>query len=159
MMIDGALLRVRRLWTSSVFTDRLRAALPADVELSSAFVVEAVGRDEEETTVRRLAELLGVEASTASRLAASAQAAGFVTRESSPVDSRRAVLTLTRRGEELFASAQEFRLELLLELTAGWPDADRVMFGQLMSRFATAVADARSDGTGSVATPTTRTAP
>lgn len=145
VVIDGALLRIRRLWTSSVFTDRLRAAVPADVELSTVFVVEAVGRDGEETTVGRLAELLGVEASTASRLAAGAQAAGFIDRRPSPTDSRRAAVTLTATGEALFAVARGFRFDLLRELTADWSNADRSTFGTLMARFAGAVTDARAD--------------
>ena len=146
-VIDGALLRTRRLWTSSVFTDRLRSAIPADVDLSAVFVVEAIGRaaGAYETTIGRLAELLGVEASTASRLAAGAQAAGFVERAPSGSDGRRTVLTLTPAGEKLYETAFHFRLDLLRDLTSGWTAADRETFGALLSRFATAVTDARVD--------------
>lgn len=143
LAIDGSLLRIRRLWTSSVFTDKLRAAMPDDVELSAVFVAEAVGRGPGETTVGKLAELLGVEASTASRLAASTQEAGFIDRKPSEMDNRRTVLTLTPSGEELVERALDFRLELLRDLTSGWTGADRTRFGDLMTRFSQAVMEAR----------------
>ncbi|HEU5156953.1 MAG TPA: MarR family winged helix-turn-helix transcriptional regulator [Streptosporangiaceae bacterium] len=89
----------------------------------------------EDVTVGSVAELLGIDPSTASRLVGHAIDAGFIARRPSPRDARRANLQLTDAGRRLKAVADRFRRAYLAELLADWNEGERAEFARLLSRF------------------------
>ncbi|HEX6471629.1 MAG TPA: MarR family transcriptional regulator [Streptosporangiaceae bacterium] len=91
-----------------------------------------------DVTVGAVAEQLGIDPSTASRLVGHAINAGFVARSPSPRDARRANLQLTDAGRRLKAVADRFRRGYLAELLADWTDAERAEFARLLARFTNA---------------------
>lgn len=91
--------------------------------------------DVADVTVGAVAERLGIDPSTASRLVGHAIDAGFVARRPSPRDARRANLQLTDAGRRLKTVADRFRRAYLAELLADWTDAERAEFARLLTRF------------------------
>jgi DNA-binding MarR family transcriptional regulator len=89
-------------------------------------------RDEEETSVGRLAELFGIGLPAASLLADRLVRAAYVERRDDPADRRRVLLSLTRAGERLVTDLREgsqtqmrrwmssLSPEDLAALTRGW---------------------------------------
>jgi DNA-binding MarR family transcriptional regulator len=140
--IDTALMRLRRLWT----TPHRRADLERDVgegvPLSQVLVVDAVARGGHtgEVTVGSVAEQLSIDESTASRLIDATVRAGFAERGRSPADARRAVLTLTPAGRQLYDRAVAYRVDYLAGLLDDWTPWERDVFAELLRRFADAVA-------------------
>ncbi|MFF5210709.1 MarR family winged helix-turn-helix transcriptional regulator [Streptosporangium sp. NPDC000396] len=138
--IDVALFRLRRMWARP-----LRARKVGDpqrpVQLSNVMVVHAVHKlslDLPEVTVGAVAEQLDVDPSTASRLVNDAIGAGFVEREESEVDARRARLVLSGRGSRVLEAVVRYRRTYLDDLIADWDEADREVFARLLTRFAQA---------------------
>src|SRR5690606_23163590 len=119
--LDDALITVRRSLSRPGYVRRFMAALGEQVELGTYRTVRAVSRlDEPEQGVGSVAELLAVDASTASRLVDRAVAAGYVAREPAPDDRRRVRLELTAKGESLLERATAARRKLLGDVTADW---------------------------------------
>lgn len=149
--MDEALVRLRRLWTAS------RSAVHDDlgqrVEMSSVLVVEACGRASGagEVTVGHVAEFLDVEHSTASRLVERAARSGLVQRSSSAVDARRVALVLTEAGQDMRRRATAARLGWLGLVLRGWSAEEVATLGQLLPRFADAVAEGTPEPPGSAA--------
>ncbi|GAA4227702.1 DNA-binding MarR family transcriptional regulator [Streptosporangium album] len=138
--IDVALFRLRRIWARP-----LRARRSTDpqrpVQLSNVMVVHAVHKlslDLSEVTVGAVAEQLDVDPSTASRLVNDAIGAGFVEREESEVDARRARLVLSGRGHRVLEVVVRHRRIYLDGLIADWDETDREVFARLLTRFAAA---------------------
>jgi DNA-binding MarR family transcriptional regulator len=144
--IDEALLRLRRLWSHRPrpgTSAGASAELGRPVELSSVLVVDAVARASvagEEATVRRVAETLDVERSTASRLVEVAVRGGWVERTDSPDDARRSVLVLTGDGRELDRRSRMFRQGYLASVLRSWAPDDVATFARLLGEFAAGVA-------------------
>lgn len=143
--LDEALVRLRRLWTSS------RAHVVDDlghrVEMSSVLVVEACARAAGgETAVGDVAAFLDVEPSTASRLVDRAARAGLVDRAVSEVDARRSSLVLTDAGRALRARAVAARLDWLGGVVQDWPQAEVRALAEALTRFADAVGSAPPPG-------------
>jgi DNA-binding MarR family transcriptional regulator len=136
---DDALVRLRRLWSSS--HTRPMADSDPPVEMSSVLVVEACARARADVTIGDVAAFADVKHSTASRLVDRAVRAGFVTRARSAADARRAVLRLTDAGRALQQRATAFRLEWLAQILADWSAHDVALFAELMHRFADQVSD------------------
>ncbi len=143
--LDGALMRLRRLWTTPRAHDGLRAGLDTDVELSTVLVVEALARDGDDrdtgTGVAEVAARIDVAASTASRLVDRAVIAGVVERRTSSADARRADLRLTEAGWALHERARDFRAAYLGTVLMDWPTDSIGALAELVDRFADAVAD------------------
>jgi DNA-binding MarR family transcriptional regulator len=158
--IETALFHIRRIWAKPEIMRKLRDQGPSGrpVQTSSLLVVHAVAQlgtadgcapplspeDSEvdgdvdvdvDVTVGAVAERLGIDPSTASRLVGHAIDAGFVARRPSPRDARRANLQLTDAGHRLKAVADRFRRAYLAELLADWTDAERAEFARLLTRF------------------------
>jgi DNA-binding MarR family transcriptional regulator len=129
--IDGALVRLRRLWSPA----RRRADARGEVEMSSVLVVEAVARLGA-PSVGDVARFADVERSTASRLVDRAVAAGLVAAAPAAGDARRRALRLTPHGEELRREAVAARTAWLRERLEGWPADDVETFARLLERFA-----------------------
>lgn len=139
---DDALVRLRRLW-SSTRTRPMADSDPAHpVEMSSVLVVEACARaGDAGATVGTVADFADVQHSTASRLVDRAVRAGLVTRTRSAADARRTVLRLTDAGRALQRQATAFRLGWLAHVLADWPERDVATFAALLDRFADRVGD------------------
>lgn len=101
-------------------------------------VIEAVAasRGDGEVTVADVAYQLGVDRSVASRLVTDAAAHGYVRRDASPRDARRADIVLTTDGEALLEGAHAFQQRTFEDLVAEWPAEDRERFAGYLRRLA-----------------------
>jgi DNA-binding MarR family transcriptional regulator len=162
--IETALFHIRRIWAKPEIMRKLREQGPSGrpVQTSSLLVVHAVAQlttaavdgratvpgpevtgpdvtspeaTGADVTVGAVAERLGIDPSTASRLVGHAIDAGFVARRPSPRDARRANLRLTDAGRRLKAVADRCRRAYLAELLADWTEAERGEFARLLTRF------------------------
>ena len=86
------------------------------------------------TSIRDVAEYMGVEHSTASRSVAAVVAAGLLTKTSAADDQRRCALVLTDVGRTALGTVTGRRRELVAETIADWPDADVDMLVALLDR-------------------------
>lgn len=136
-MLDDALIRLRRLWSTS--RTRFVEDGATAVEMSSLLVVEACARGAatgREVVVSDVAELADVTPSTASRLVDRAEAAGLLCRIASTVSARRTALELTPAGADLRKRAVTARTGWLAGQLGDWDPADVERLGALLSRFA-----------------------
>ena len=138
--IETALFHIRRVWAKPEILRKLREQGPSGrpVQTSSLLLVHAIAQLStigSDVTVGAVAEQLGIDPSTASRLVGHAIDAGFVARRPSPQDARRANLQLTDSGGRLKSIADRFRRAYLAELLSGWSDAERAEFARLLTRF------------------------
>lgn len=134
--IDAALIRMRRLL-------ELPRHLTDTVDLSAVLVTDTVARlraDGERTRIADIAATLTVKPSTASRLVASTEAAGFIQRTPSPDDPRSVALGLTPAGEELNATAKGSRIGFLRQAAESWDDETVTVFAALLDQFSRATA-------------------
>jgi DNA-binding MarR family transcriptional regulator len=150
--IEQAAFQLRRLWAKPQLLRRLREHCEQGqgIQLSNLMVIYAVARQGEEhgdVTVGAVAEHLDVDPSTASRLVGHAIDAGFVSRQASPVDARRAHLQLTDAGRRIKRMADEFRRHFIGRLVADWTPDEREQFARLLRRFSDAAAGISIDET------------
>jgi DNA-binding MarR family transcriptional regulator len=145
-MLDAAaeaLFRLGRLFSrrslAATFAGRNGRAPDLSRVLVAQALVEGNDADRNENTVGLVAERLGVEPSTASRLVADAVRDGYVVRASSSLDSRRVRLALTADGAALTEAARRYQRRVFDEVTQGWPEIEREEFARLFLRFAAAV--------------------
>jgi DNA-binding MarR family transcriptional regulator len=133
--IDAALFRLRRMWS--------RPGRGQTVQMSNVMVIHAVQRlsgCQREVTVGAVAEVLDVDPSTASRLVNDALNAGFVHREASEVDARRARLVLTETGEKVLDAVTRHRRAYVDRLIADWEPRERQALARTLTRLADAAA-------------------
>lgn len=123
--LDEALVVVRRLWEQPAVRQRFAELLGRPVELSVFRTLRAIATAGPEACVARVAELLHVDQSTASRAVESAVAAGYVAR--TPSDA----------GSELLAAGRAARAALIAEIVGGWPPEDIATLAHLLDRFIT----------------------
>lgn len=149
VLLDSAMMRLRRLWTAPRTHEGMRADLGDDVELSTVLVVDALARepsgDDRPLGVAEVAQRLDVAPSTASRLVDRAAAAGMVERRTSPSDARRADLHLTDRGRALHERARRFRAGYLANVLSDWPPDAVVTLATQLDAFADAVSRVPAD--------------
>ena len=79
---------------------------------------------------------LGLDRSNASRMLASAVAAGLVTKAVHPGDARRTELGITPAGQDLLAAARGWQDQVFARLVAGWPAADARRLAGYLQRLA-----------------------
>jgi len=144
LLVDDALIRLRRLWSGAVPRVATASGRDTPVEMSTVLVVDAIHRlqvtkPQAEVTVAAIADRLDVAASTASRIVDRAVTASMVTRGASCVDPRRVALALTPRGQTLLVEAGAFRRSYVARVLDGWTEAEVDTFAELLDRFATAV--------------------
>ena len=139
-----ALFALGRAFSRQSVRDLLSERSGRAVDLSRVLVVQAVdeGADapDGEVTVGTVAERLGIDPSTASRLVADATRDGYLARSASAHDGRRASLTLTDAGRELVRASRAYQRQVFLDATASWTEDERAQFARLFVRFAEAVA-------------------
>lgn len=144
--LDDALIRLRRLWSTS--RQRIVQDGATPVEMSSLLVVEACARGERtgrEVTVGDVAELADVTPSTASRLVDRAETAGLLHRSASSLSARHTALGLTPAGAALRERSVAARTAWLGEQLRQWDAADVERLGTLLSRFADGLGRAHDD--------------
>jgi DNA-binding MarR family transcriptional regulator len=140
--VERAMVGVRRSQTRRALWPPMVSAvgerLGVELDFGTAAVVDAVEEptpEGAEVTVGIVAQRLGLDASRASRLVASAVAAGLVRREASQEDGRRIHLTLTELGQRVFEVEQDVRRAHIAEGMAGWSAEERRSFAELFTRF------------------------
>ncbi|ONI79570.1 MarR family transcriptional regulator [Actinosynnema sp. ALI-1.44] len=105
---------------------------------ASADVLDAIEEAEDAgkpATVTSVAAALGIDQPRASKLVATAVAAGLVRRKADQADGRRALLVRTPAGRRLSAEVHAFRRQVADQAMAGWPTGDRAEFARLLTRF------------------------
>jgi DNA-binding MarR family transcriptional regulator len=88
--------------------------------------------------ISEVAAAIGVDQPRASRLVNDAAERGLVDRAVDPGDARRSVVTITEAGRAALEAARTSRRSAVTEALAGFTDAEREQFAQLLSRFAAA---------------------
>ncbi len=83
-----------------------------------------------------LAEVAGLDASTASRHVRNLEAAGHVQRTADPGDGRATLIAVTDGGRALLRAAMDARARRFDQALDGWPEADREALARLLARFA-----------------------
>ncbi len=148
-----ALFRLGRLFARQPMSQIVAGRAGHAIDLSRVVVVQAVEAGPVEpgqgVTVGLVADRLGIDPSTASRLVAETGSAGYLARVASPADARRVHLELTDAGRLLSAQARRYQRGVFEHVTREWSDQERHAFAELLSRFVDAVADAyRSQAAG-----------
>ncbi|HEY8545898.1 MAG TPA: MarR family transcriptional regulator [Acidimicrobiales bacterium] len=140
--VERAMVKIRRSQARRALGPPMLAAiadrLGLQLDYGMTSVVDAVEEpapDGGDVTVGLVAERLGLDASRASRLVASAVAAGLVRREASQEDGRRSHLTLTDLGQRVLEVEQDVRRRNMADRMADWSAADRRAFAELITRF------------------------
>ena len=108
------------------------------LELSHILVVQAVQARQamtQEATIGSIAAEMELDPSTASRLVAVTQRAGYVTRKASTADGRVAQVELTAAGEKLAAAAQDFQRQTFEAIMGAWSADERATFIPLFVKF------------------------
>lgn len=133
--VDEALLDLRRVWMHPRLLRWFAEQVDADVEMATLRTLRAIeGARGGSPGVGDLAEIIAVDASTASRLVEHAVAEGYVERRVSARDRRRTELALTAAGEELLARSTAVRSRMMGRATEGWSDEDLTRLAELLAR-------------------------
>jgi DNA-binding MarR family transcriptional regulator len=140
-----ALFRLGRVFGRPATGRQPRDQFGRPVERSRIQVVQAVAAYEADPAhdaigVGAIAEALGVDPSTASRLVAETIRDGYLSRATVPGDARRARLALTPTGRALVADASTYQRAVFARLTQGWPAVERARFAAQFVAFAAAIA-------------------
>lgn len=142
----AALFRLGRLFSRAGGPTQAARHTERAAELSRILIVQAVEAAQahpgQDVTVGMVAQQLGVEPSTASRLVGDAIREGYLIRMASPLDSRRANLALSDAGRALAEDVRSYQRNVFCQVTRDWSEAERSEFARLFIRFADAVADA-----------------
>jgi DNA-binding MarR family transcriptional regulator len=133
-----------RRWAAQI-ADRAENVHVQHVQVVEA-VNAAVGTLDADTNVVAVAHQLGVDRSVASRMISAAVAAGYVRKEGSPADARRAIMRLTDRGRELLAASHRWQQETFDSLVAHWDEADQRRLADYLQRLTAEVIEALSAG-------------
>jgi DNA-binding MarR family transcriptional regulator len=142
-----ALFRLVRHWARQWAPDvvgRLDEAAPATWTVQNLYVLQAVhgaGSAGGEVTVADVARQLGLDRSVASRMITDAVRDGFVVRDTSAHDARRAALKLTAEARSFLHSSNSHQQEAFERLVAHWPGEDRERFSAYLLRLAAEVLD------------------
>ena len=144
-----ALFLLGRLFGRQAAYGRPAAAGARRLELSSIAVVQAIELAREqgtgEITIGMVADRLGLDPSTASRVVAAAIGSGYVRRVASRADDRRVCVELTARGETLASDARAYQRAVFLEATRGYSEPERQQFARWFVEFARGVTLAYED--------------
>ena len=140
-MDDGgpALFRLVRFWSRRWARGVAVDAGSANSLAQHVLVVDAVDalhREEVESTVGDVARQLGVDRSGASRMVAAATDQGYLEQHRSRSDARRSCLALTGAGRALLEESHRWQRAKFLELTTSWSAADRARFASYLGRLA-----------------------
>ena len=113
-------------------------------ELNRNLVTTIVEQAEVEVTVGAIGELLGVDASVASRMVSDCISSGCLVRVASQEDGRRTVLKVGRAGAALRERVRAQQRQAFEEITRDWSKAERVQFARSLIKYAKAAEGARA---------------
>ncbi|MGH2599950.1 MAG: MarR family winged helix-turn-helix transcriptional regulator [Dehalococcoidia bacterium] len=154
-MLDAAaqaMFRLGRAFARQPLRDRLTARTGRGVDLSRILVVQAVetaaAQPDGEVTVGAIAEQLGIDPSTASRLVTETIRDGYLSRGSSPTDARRVRLELTDAGRDLSASSRRYQRAVFDRVTRDWSEQERLDFARLVIKFVDSTSEVQTGRTG-----------
>ncbi|MFJ8823713.1 MarR family winged helix-turn-helix transcriptional regulator [Streptomyces sp. NPDC102467] len=117
--------------------------LPPDCPAGSAAVLTLLKRYGD-MRMSRLAELLAVDMSVASRHVAHTADRGWIERRPDPADKRSRILTLTAEGHERMEDLNVRTTELLAERLSDWSDDEVNQLITLMTRLRDSFGDCRT---------------
>ncbi|MBW4082468.1 MarR family winged helix-turn-helix transcriptional regulator [Paenibacillus sp. S150] len=89
--------------------------------------------------VKALSDEFHLDISTVSRQAAALEQKGYVSRIPDPLDGRAYSLQMTDLGEEVLNENKQARQESIGKMLSSWSDGERVIFGELLRKFNTAI--------------------
>ena len=139
-----ALFRLVRFWSRRWAADAARQ-VPRDAgdaaHVGHVLVLEAIdaaggSAPGAAAAIADVAVQLGLDRSNASRMLASAVAAGLVTKTAHAGDARRTELAITPPGRDLLAAARAWQDQVFARLVAGWPAADAGRLAGYLQRLA-----------------------
>lgn len=138
--IENALVVLVRRSTDPRGNRVIQRRAGSDLERAGAAMLWRIG-EHEPVRLSTLAELSGVEMSTASRQVALLVERGYVERSSDPADGRATVHRLTDDGRDLRRRLVEARHAWIESLLADFDDGERAMFADLLERFVSPMTD------------------
>jgi len=103
--------------------------------------VDSAARGNPEVSIADVAHQLGLDHSGASRFVAAAIDHGYLHRETSTADNRRAVLTVTVAGQELLTNSHAWQEDVYARLVQAWEPADAARFADYLRRLAADLTD------------------
>ncbi|MEV3852956.1 MarR family transcriptional regulator [Streptomyces sp. NPDC050095] len=121
----------------------LARTLPHDCPAGSAAVLTILSRYGD-MRMSKLAELLAVDMSVASRHVAHAADRGWIERLTDPADKRSRILTLTARGHEQLDELNLRTTQLLADRLSDWSDDEVGQLIALMTRLRDSFGDCRT---------------
>lgn len=136
--IENAMVVLMRRSTDPRGNRTINRRAGSDLERAAAAMLWRVG-ELEPARLSTLAEAIGIEISTASRQVAGLVERGFVERSPDPDDGRATVHRLSDDGHELRNRIADARREWFESLLAGFSDAERSTFADLIERFVAAM--------------------
>ena len=138
-MVDRAMVRIRRSQSRRTIGHLMRQRLGPHINLGNIAVADALQElaetGDQEPTIGRMAERLGIDPSRASRMTAGAIRVGFVKRIASQSDGRRSHLELTSEGLKALGTTRRFRTSFFAHLMSDWSARDCAEFAKLLIRF------------------------
>jgi len=133
--LDTAITRFRRFLQLPAVGDFIHRRLDRDVDLNVYRVLRAVETSEGEgRTVGDVAQILDVEASTASRLIDGAVAASLLLKQSSELDRRCTLVHLTDQGAEWLQQLRQARIALWSTITSEFTKDEIGALASLLDR-------------------------
>ncbi|MDB1090199.1 MarR family transcriptional regulator [Streptomyces sp. ACA25] len=123
----------RQLRCMAAMQRGLARLLPHDCPAGPTAVL-ALLKHHGEMRMNRLAELLGVDMSVASRHVTHVAERGWVERKPDPTDRRSRLLRLTGEGEQVLRMISRRYVDTLSTALSGWPDEEVGLLVSLLAR-------------------------
>jgi DNA-binding MarR family transcriptional regulator len=145
--IESALIQIVRSLGRYNLGRTTERILDGMVNLSHLAVIDCLddGTDNPQATIGSIGRRVGVDPSRASRMVRSTVRAGYVERVISQEDARKTHVILTAKGKKFAAAVKIVRRRHFANLLKGWSKADCDEFGRLLTQFAKAGADQKSE--------------
>ena len=148
LRFDVANVHWRRLYEKGEFQGKMIEGLEAPLEPAMLQGLIAIARlnagvgllRPEEPTIGRVAELMEVDPSRASRIVAELVSREVVVRRPSQSDARKSVIDLTPKGWKYISDFMTSKWRLTAQIFEDWPEEDIERFSVLFQRYVLGVA-------------------
>lgn len=146
--IERALVQIVRSLGRYNMGRETERVLDGMVNLPHLAVIDCLddGTEDPHATIGAIARRVGVDPSRASRMVRSAVRAGYIERVISQEDARKTYVILTPKGRKFAAAIKIVRRRHFANLLKGWPKADCDEFARLLTLFANAGREPKSEG-------------
>ncbi|MFV0259344.1 MAG: MarR family winged helix-turn-helix transcriptional regulator [Acidimicrobiales bacterium] len=141
IVIEDALLELGRTNSDRRGYHAILRRAGIDIERSGIVLLHRL-RELGPSRMSRLAEVIGVDISTASRSVGRLVAAGYVERRPDPSDGRASLHSLSDKGEDACRRIQTARREWLVDVLAGFSAAEQADLARLLTRLVGKMASA-----------------